>query len=78
MTKRPILGRFVKMILRDLHTLFAVPACDHSVIGKILHLRLLLELSRITRIKKILKFINFLAYGKYRCTIFKKLFSYSN
>ena len=52
-------GRFVKMILRDLYTLFVLPACNHSFIGKILHLRLLLELSRITRIKELIQLLIF-------------------
>ena len=42
-----------------------VPACNHSFFGNELHLRLLLELSRITRINELIQFFNFLAYGKY-------------
>ena len=61
------------MILRGLHILFAVPACNDSFFGKKLHLRLLLELSRITRIKELIQFFNFLAYGKY---IFLSYFIY--
>ena len=42
-----------------------VPTCNHSFFGNESHLRLLLELSRITRIKELIQFFNFLAYGKY-------------
>ena len=57
--KCPQEGTCDEMILRDLHTLFAVPACNHFFIGKTLHLRLLLELSRITRIKELIQFLTF-------------------
>ena len=64
------------MILRDLHTLFAVPACNHSFFGKTLHLRLLLKLSRMTRIKELIQFFNFLAYGTYIFFIFHLFFEF--
>ena len=70
------------MILRGLHILFAVPACNDSFFGKKLHLRLLLELSKISCIKKLIQFFNFLAFGKFLFFIILHLFlrihTYSN